>query len=116
MMKKLLYAPLIVLVAALLSFSFVTCGSDDTDPQPTPDGTMRPVDAGLITQNRLDDGSVLLSVGEIFYAETYRWYCDGEQVQATAPRPSSMSWPSQFIIHNYFGLLKIPIERTKQNF
>ncbi len=116
MMKKLLYAPLIVLVAALLSFSFVTCGSDDTDPQPTPDGTMRPVDAGLITQNRLDDGSVLLSVGEIFYAETYRWYCDGEQVQATAPRPSSMSWPSQFIIHNYYGSLKIPVQRTKQNF
>lgn len=116
-MKKLLYAPLIVLVAALLSFSFVACGSDDTDPpQPTPDGTMRPVDAGLITQNRLDDGSVLLSVGEIFYAETYRWYCDGEQVQATAPRPSSMSWPSQFIIHNYYGSLKIPVQRTKQNF
>lgn len=86
MTKKLLCAPHNLLVAVLLSLSFVACGSDDTEPQPAPDGGERPVDAGLVTQNRLDDGSVLLSVGEIFYAETYRWYCDGEPVQCTASR------------------------------
>lgn len=84
-MKKILHASLNLLLAALMSLSFVACGSDDTQPvSPTPEN--RPVDAGLIMKTELEDGSVLLSVGEIFYAETYRWYRDGQEVQCTASR------------------------------
>ena len=53
--------------------------------EPEPDSEL-PADAGEISQEEQEDGSILLSVEEIEGAETYRWYKDDEEVQNTEER------------------------------
>lgn len=71
----------------LLTSAFMllpACGEDSTEPVGPVQQDEKPADAGLVRQERLEDGSVMLTTGEIFRAETYCWYKDGVQVENTA--------------------------------
>ncbi len=73
------------MLMAVLVVSLFAC--TESDPAPVPSGvTELPADAGRISMTPQEDGSVLLVTSEIFRAETYRWYKDGQQVQHSDAR------------------------------